>query len=139
MRVVDFLKSIPIKYWIIIAIAIFFFWQHFSGWAVSRKLYNMSLDQLREDKTAIVKKLEEDKETTDKIIIDLKKKNDANQKQRIAAQVESERLRGLVREKDAQILALKKEREAIIVPTDPDALVDEFRKRGYKPRVIIPF
>jgi hypothetical protein len=44
----------------------------------------------------------------------------------------------LVNEKDTEIGRLKKERDAIVIPTDPNALADEFRKRGYRPRVILP-
>lgn len=132
------LKKLPYWFWIAVVVAIILFWQSLSGWAMSRKLYNMALGQLREDKTQIVEELEKDNKEKEKAISDLQKKVLDVQRQRAAAEAESKRLVRLVDEKNAEILKLKKEREAIIVPTDPNALADEFRKRGYRPRVILP-
>lgn len=125
-------------FWIGLIIIGVFIWQFWSGWGMSNKLYKMALDNLREDKTTIVDRQRKDLEDKEKIIIDLQKKLDVIQKQRIAAQAESERLKELNREKDIQILALEKERKIIIIPTDPNILADEFRKRGYSPRVVLP-
>lgn len=119
-------------------VLILILWQSLSGWAMSRKLCNMALDNLREDKTAIVERQKGDLEEKEKVITDLQKKIEANQKQRVAAQAESERLRSLVHEKDAQIIGLQKEREIIVVPVDPNVLADEFRKLGFKSRVVLP-
>jgi len=98
----------------------------------------MALDQLREDKSIIVKNLEKDQKEKAKDIADLKNKLKDVQRKRKAAEVESQRLARLVNEKDKEIIDLKKEREAIVIPTDPNALSDEFRKRGYRSRVVFP-
>jgi hypothetical protein len=134
----SFISKIPLWGWIAFAVLILFIWQYVSGWAVSRKLYDMGLDQLRQDKTAIIESLKKENETRDQMILDLKKRVDAVQKQRILAEAESKRLAGLVDEKNKEILKLTEERKIITVPTDIDLLADEFRKRGYRPRIILP-
>jgi peptidoglycan hydrolase CwlO-like protein len=123
---------------IVLALVLLFLWQSLSGWAMSRKLYGMALDQLREDKTTIVEKLKKDQKEKAKDILDLQNKVKDVQQKRVSAEAESKRLARLVNEKDIEIIFLKKERDAIVIPTDPNALADEFRKRGYKPRVVFP-
>jgi hypothetical protein len=45
---------------------------------------------------------------------------------------ENERLKIIIGEKNAQILALERERAAIAVPHDPDKLVGELHRMGYR-------
>jgi hypothetical protein len=97
----------------------------------SRKLYNMALDQLREDKTAVVERLEQDKKEKAQVITELQNQVKDVQRKRVAAEAESQRLVGLVNEKNKEIITLRKEREAIVVSGDPDALVLELHKLGY--------
>ncbi|MDP2362991.1 MAG: hypothetical protein Q8M94_04375 [Ignavibacteria bacterium] len=132
------LKKFPWWFWVGLLIAFFLIWQSLSGWAVSHKLYSLALDQLREDKTAIVEKLKQDQTEKAKAIVDLQNKVKDVQRKRAAAEAESQRLARLVNEKNNEIIALKDERDRIVIPTDPNALADEFRKRGYKPRVMFP-
>jgi len=128
------------KWWIWVALVVFIVivWQQMSSWAMSRKLYNMALDNLRTDQSRVVETLEENQKMYEAEIIRLSSEVENIRKQRTVAQAESERLRGLVNEKNNEIIALKRERDAIIIPTDPNILTDEFRKRGYSPRVILP-
>ena len=132
------LKKIPWWGWILIVVAILFFANWISAKAMNRSLFNLALDQLREDKTKVIDRLKEDVEKERQQKEELKGQVAIVQKQRDAARAESLKLKGLVNEKNAEIARLKKERDAIIVPIDPNALADEFRKRGYKPRVILP-
>jgi len=132
------LKKIPFWGWIAIAIAILFLVNYASSRALNRSLFNMALDQLREDKTAIVERLKKDQEQSAKDITELQNQIKDVQQKRVVAEAESKRLARLVNEKDAEIFKLKKERDAIIIPDDLNALADEFRKRGYKPTVILP-
>jgi len=129
------------KWWkwvVLIVLVLLFLWQGLSGWAMSRKLYSMALNQLREDKTAIVENLKKDQKEKAKTITDLQNKVKDVQQKRVAAEAESKRLARLVNEKNTEIDRLKDERDRIVIPTDPNALADEFRKRGYKPRVMFP-
>jgi len=131
-------KKIPWWGWVGAAIAVLFLWQSVSGWAATRKLYNMALDNLRHDQSRVIEVLEENEEIYEaeinRLTGELQKVKAA---QSVAAE-ESGRLRRLVREKDAEIDALKKEYANIVIPTDPNALADDFRKRGYKPRTMLP-
>lgn len=133
-----FLKRVPWWGWIVIVIAILFLVNYASSRMLNRSLFNMALDQLREDKTAIVENLKKDSEKKAKAITELQIQVKEVQARRKAAEAESKRLAGLVNEKDTEIFRLKAERDAIIIPTDPNALADEFRKRGYRPRVVLP-
>ncbi len=134
----EVIKKIKWWMWIGVVIVILLFWQYLTGWSTSRKLYTLALDNLRTDQTVIVRTLEQTITQRETELADLYKKVDIIQKQRATAQAESERLRGLVDAKNTEIIKLRKEREAITVPTDITPLADEFRKRGYSPTVILP-
>jgi len=125
-------KKIPWWGWIAIVIAIFFLVNYISAKAMNRSLFNLALDQLREDKTAIVDRLKEDVEKGKEEKTQLKNQIATVQKQRDTAQAESQKLKGLVNEKNAEIAKLKKEREAIVVSGDPDSLINDLHKMGYK-------
>lgn len=132
------LKKIPWWGWIVGIVAFFFLINYASSLTLSRSLFNQALDQIREYKTAIVERLKQDQGEKANTITKLQNQVRDVQRKRVAAEAESKRLAGLVDEKNKEIIALKKEREAIVIPIDPNALADEFRKRGYKPRVILP-
>ncbi|MCJ7747915.1 MAG: hypothetical protein MUP27_09230 [Desulfobacterales bacterium] len=132
------IKKIPWWGWIVVTIAILFLVNYISSRALNRSLFNMALDQIRDDKTAIVERLEKDQKENAKVIAELQNQVKDIQAKRVAAEAESKRLVRLVNEKNNEILRLKKERDAIVIPVDINALADEFRKRGYKPRVILP-
>lgn len=127
----NLIAKIPLWGWVGIGIAILLMVNSASSYFYQRSLFNFALDNLRKDKTAIVEDLNENLKVRNQTIADLKKQVKEVQKQERVAQAESERLRRLDLEKDAQILAFKKEREAIIVSGDPDRLVDELHKMGY--------
>jgi len=132
------LKKIPLWGWIAIAIAILFLANYASSRALNRSLFNMALDQIREDKTAIVEGLKQDQKEKAQAISELKSQVKDVQQKRVVAEAESKRLARLVNEKDNEIIRLKAERDAIVIPADINALADEFRKRGYRPRVVFP-
>ena len=132
------LSSVPLWGWIAIAIAILFLVNYISSRALNRSLFNMALDQLREDKTAIVERLKQDQKEKARAIVELQSQVKDVQQKRAVAEAESKRLARLVNEKNDEIIRLKKERDAIVIPADINALADEFRKRGYRPRVIVP-
>ena len=132
------IKKIPLWGWIAIAIAILFLVNYISSRALNRSLFNLVLDQIREDKTAIVERLKQDQKEKARAIVELQSQVKDVQQKRAVAEAESKRLARLVNEKNDEIIRLKKERDAIVIPADINALADEFRKRGYRPRVIVP-
>jgi len=126
-----FIKKIPLWFWIALAIFIFIAWQSLSGWSTSSKLYKMLLDSLRDDKTQVVKTLEENQKVYESEIKRLNEEAKSLKQKQEIARAETEKLKGLVREKDAEIIALQKERQSIVVSSDPDKLVDELHRMGY--------
>ena len=125
------LRKVPWWGWVGLALAIFFFANWVSGSVYSGKLWNMVADQIRVDQSRIIEVKEENEKIYEAEILRLQKEVDVIKTQKLAAQVETERLKGLVREKDGEILALKKEREAIVVSTDPRELVGELHRMGF--------
>ncbi len=117
------LKKIPWWGWLVLVLAIFFLWQSLSGWAVSRKLYDTALDQLRVDQTRVVRTLEEIVTQREKELADLYQEMERLKQQQALARAETERLKGKIRE-------LQNQRDTIVVPGDPDRIVDELRRRG---------
>jgi chromosome segregation ATPase len=130
------IKKIPIWGWIIVVVVILFVWQSISGWAESRKLYTMVLDNLREDQSQIVEdkdkwikacedeiaKLAEDKAKIQKEKLALQKKN-------AQSELEISRLMGENHD-------LQNRLSRIVVSTDPDKLLDDLRSRGINIRRI---
>ena len=84
-------KKIPWWGWIAIVIAIFFLVNYISAKSMNRSLFNLALDQLREDKTAIVDRLKEDVEKGKEEKTQLKNQIATVQKQRDTAQAESQK------------------------------------------------
>jgi hypothetical protein len=132
------LKKIPLWGWLCLVLAALLVWQAMSGWAMAGKLYKQALDTLREDKTAIVERQQQALEETQKNLSEVQLKLETVRQQMAQAKAESLRLKGLVDAKDIQILALQKERDEIIISGDINVVADEFRRRGYKPRIVIP-
>ena len=111
--------------------AILFFANWVSGSIYSGKVWNMVADQIRVDQSRIIEVKEENEKMYEAEILRLQEDLDKLKAQKLAAQAETERLKGLVREKDGEILALKKEREAIVVAADPRDLVGELHRMGF--------
>ena len=133
-----FLRKIPFWGWVGMAIAALFLWQSLSGFAYSRKLFDVALDHLRTDQSRVVETLEDEMGKRESELADLYKRIDIIQRQAIAAKTESEGLRRLVHEKDSQIESFRRERETVSVPIYIDDVADAFRARGYFPRVVFP-
>ena len=118
------LKKIPWWGWLALAIAILFLWQSLSGWAATRKLYDMALDNLRADQVKIIETLQEALTEREKELQDLYAEVARVKQQQVQARAETERLKGRIRE-------LQTQRENIVVPGDPDRLVDELCRMGF--------
>lgn len=121
----NLLKKIPWWGWLALALVILFIWQSISGWTASRKLYDMVLDNLRLDQNKIVKTLEQTITDREKELAGLYEELDRIKEQQAQARAETERLKGKIHE-------LQVQRENIVVPGDPDLLVDELRRHGLR-------
>lgn len=119
----NLIKKIPWWGWAVLAIAILFFWQSLSGWAYSKKLYDMALDNLRSDQSKVIKVLEENQTMYEQEIQKLEVELESIKSQQEIVKAENERLKGKVSE-------LQSRRENIIISSDPDILVNDLHRLG---------
>lgn len=128
---IGLIKKVPWWVWIGTFVAILLIWQNLSGWAASRKLYNMALDQLREDQANVIEAKEEWIKTCEDEILRLQaekerlqKEKAVVQKQAIESAVEVTRLKGKIGELQTQL-------QNIVVSDDPDRILDDLRRMGF--------
>jgi len=126
------LKKVPWWGWIAIAIAILFLVNYASSRALNRSLFNMALDQLREDQGQVIQRKDEWIKTCEDQILDLQKDVEKVQKEKAierarAAESAAEvvRLKGRIDELQFKI-------DNIVVSNDPDIVLDSLRKQGIR-------
>ena len=129
---ITFLKKIPWWVWIGAFVTVLLIWQNLSGWAMSRKLYTMALDNLRTDQTRVVETLQENQKMYEAEIANLQaekerlqKEKATVQKQAVESAVEVTRLKGRIGELQTQL-------QNIIVSDDPSKIVEDLRELGLK-------
>ncbi len=132
LTLLNFLKKMPIWFWVALAVAIILSWQALSGFAMSRKLYKMALDNLREDQSNVIQSKEEWIKTCEAEITRLQgdkerlQKEKANiQKQAIESATEVARLKGRIGELQTAL-------QNVTVSDDPDVILDDLRKLGIR-------
>lgn len=119
-------------FWLVILIAIILAWQIFSGWAYSSKLYKMALDNFRQDQTEIIQRKNEWIAVCEKEIVDMQKKIEQIQKEKSKIQGEVVKLNQEKEILTGRIYDLEQRRQAIIISNDPDTIIDDLRKLGFK-------
>jgi hypothetical protein len=122
---INILKKFPWWFWIVVMVGILILWQSLSGWAQSRKLYDMMLDQFREDQSRVIKDKEEWIADCEKEISELNSELQGVRKDKETQRAENGRLMEVIRGIQAQ-------RENIVVPDDPDGIVRKFHELGFK-------
>jgi peptidoglycan hydrolase CwlO-like protein len=127
---ITFLKKIPWWVWIGAFVTVLLIWQNLSGWAMSRKLYTMALDNLRTDQTRVVETLQENQKMYEAEIANLQaekerlqKEKATVQKQAVESAVEVSRLKGKIGELQTKL-------ESIVVSDDPDLVLADLRRLG---------
>ena len=121
--ILELIKKLPWWMWLAAAVAIFILWQSISGWAAGRKLYNMALDNLRHDQSRVVEVLEENNEMYLKELDRVTHELEQLKQQQAAVRAENQRLAG-------RIYELERERETLVISSDPDSIVSGLRKLG---------
>lgn len=127
----SFMKKMPLWLWVIVALAILLLVNQISASIGNRSMFNLVLDQIRTDQTQVVQTLEQNMKGYEAEIQRLTGEIDIVRKGQSIVRAENERLRGVVSEREAEIVALRRERENIIVSTDPDALVNDLHGLGF--------
>ena len=128
----SFIKKMPLWLWVIVALAILLLVNQISASIGNRSMFNLVLDQIRTDQSGVVQTLEQNMKGYEAEIQRLTGEIDIVRQGQSIVRAENERLRGVVSEKDAEIIALRRERETIIVSTDPDVLVNDLRGLGFR-------
>lgn len=125
----NLLKKFPWWVWVALVVGIIVIWQIATAGAMANKLYKMALNQLRQDQTNIIKEKDEWIKTCEDQIAKLAEEKAAIQKQKAAAQQEANRSAAEVARLKGENDALRIALQNIVVPTDPDKLIDGLRKR----------
>lgn len=119
-------------FWLAIVIAIVLAWQILSGWAYSRKLYNMALDNLREDQSKIIEIKNEWIAQCEKEITELNKQMEIIQREKNNLQGEKNKLYAEREILKGRIFDLENRRQTIIISDDPDRIIDDLRTMGIR-------
>ena len=118
--------------WVLVAIVILFLWQYLSGWAMSSKLYDMALDNLRQDESQVIKDKDEWIKSCEEEITKLRTENEQIEKEKAILRVENNKLIAERNGYKERIRELQTARETSVVPSDADSIVAEYHKFGFR-------
>lgn len=96
----------------------------------NRKLFNIALDQLREDKSHVIEVQEENQKWYEGEIKTLQEELDRVQREKAALQNEKNQLASEREALKGWIRELQTKREIIVVSDDPDRVIGDLRKLG---------
>jgi septal ring factor EnvC (AmiA/AmiB activator) len=128
--ILSLIKKIPWWGYVALGVAILFSWQFISGWAASRKLYDMALNQLREDRTQIIEEKEAYIKDCEDEISKLAGEKEALRKEKLIIQRQASESAAEVARLEGNIHALERQLQSITIGDNPDYLLDDLRKRG---------
>jgi len=101
-KILELMRKVPWYGWVIAVLAVIFLFNVASAQNYAKKLFNMALDQLREDQSEVVATLEENQKAYEAEIMRLANELETVKKKQGIAQAETQRLRGLVNAKQAE-------------------------------------
>jgi peptidoglycan hydrolase CwlO-like protein len=127
---IAFLKRIPWWFWLGVLVAILFIWQSLSGWAMSRKLYSMALDTIREDQSQVVETLQENQKMYEEEIARLQSEKERLQKEKALVQAQAIASAEEVTRLKGKIGALQYQIDHIIISDNPDRILDDLHRLG---------
>jgi hypothetical protein len=119
--------------WVLVAISILFLWQYLSGWAMSSKLYDMALDNLRQDLSKVVERDKEYIKDCENEVLRLQEKVTTTETEKIVYKLKSQKSETEVLRLRGEINDLQGKLDNIVVSNDPDRIVDDLNKLGYGP------
>ena len=91
----------------------------------AKKYLAILINQIRVDQSNVVKTLEETVTKSEREIADLEQQIEINRIQQIQVRAENERLK-------RRALELQTQREAVVISGDPDRIIDELRRLGFR-------
>ncbi len=129
---VAILKKIPWWGYVITALLLVVAWQSLSGWAIARKVYNLALDNLRQDQTNVIQAKEENERMYEMEIARLQGEVERLQKEKAAVQVQAAQSAAEVTRLKGRIYDLQTQLQNIVVSDDPDRIIDDLRNLGFR-------
>jgi hypothetical protein len=124
-----FIKSLPWWVWIIAIVGVVIIWQGLSGWSTSRKLYNMMLGDIKKDESQVIKEKDAWIKTCEDEILQIKEEKDKIAQEKIIAQKDAANSKAKVARLEGENDALRIKIRNVVVPDDPDRIIDGLRKR----------
>ncbi len=98
----------------------------------NQKLLGLIRNQLKSDQARVVEVKEQNEKWYEETIRSLQDQLDANKKKQAGLQSEIDQLETMIHAKDSEIRALRKERESIVTSSEPDLIVDDLHRLGYR-------
>ncbi len=120
-KVRAFLGKIPWQGWLIVVIAILFFFNLASGAAYSKKIWTMLKDQITTEEKRIIEDLKRDKGKLAQDNYTLEKQVSKIRKQKEELAQEVKRLEGKLTDVQAQL-------DNLIIPTDPNVIIRDLER-----------
>jgi len=126
------IKKIPWWGWVGAIVAILLSWQSLSGWAYSRKLYGMALDNLRKDESRVIRDKDEWIKVCESAILDLKKEVDKIGREKARVQLEANQSAVEVARLKGRINELQEMLKRIVISNDPDVVINDLKRYGLR-------
>jgi predicted nuclease with TOPRIM domain len=127
-RVLKFIKLFPWWFWVLVVIGLIFLWQALSGWAMSKKYFDLAVQGLRTEQAQIIKDKDEWIKTMEAEIKDKQAEIDQIKKEKAALQIDRTNSAAEVVRLKRSNDDLKRQIREIIVSDDPDRIIDDLRK-----------
>ena len=124
-KILKFLSQLQLKVWIILAIVIIVVWQISTGWSQTGKLWNIVMTDIVHDRDSAIETLEQEVDLLNRDRDRVRKSLDEERRQRSIITAKNK----LLEDKNAQ---LQGQLDNFTQPSDPDTLVRELQKRGYR-------
>lgn len=126
---IEILKKFPWWVWVGGIIAIFVIWQAATGAALTRKLYNDVLDQLRTDQSQVVQTLEDNQKSYEAEITRLQDQITKLQKDKAALAQDAAKSKAELVRLTGKINELQDALSKIDISNDPDIVLRDLQKR----------
>lgn len=120
------------KWWVWVAIVVFIIivWQQMSSWALSKKLYNMALDNLRTDQSQTIKDKDAWIKQCEDEIARQEKEKEQIRLEKIALEKKDKQSMAEIAQLMGRNHDLQDRLDRIIISDDPDRLLEDLRSRG---------
>jgi len=122
--------EIPWWGWLIAIVVVYVAWQSFSGWAMSKKLYDMALKQLGKESADVTKRKDEWIKTCEEEIKRLGEEKEQAVKDKLFWRQKSIESSKEVTQLKENNDALKRKLAGIVISGDPDRIILDLNQRG---------